>query len=305
MRKLDLAVLLLAVGAVAGAAWWRFHVPTATPPPAPWRCDSGKDARWDCFVPVPGGTFLMGAQATEAKAPGYDADASPNEGPPRMVSVSPFWIGRGEMSVGVFRECARAGKCDVADVATEGGYSTWAPLDAPDVPTSLSRPLNGVSWKGARDTCAFVGGRLPTEAEWEFAARGTDGRHWPWGNQPLCASPPKDDPFTRTQEDTKTCTQDGPWRMSDMPNPSPFGLVGMAGNLWEWVGDWYAPDGLPAAGSKDPSGPATGETRGQRGGSWTASSPADLRVTVRGGLDPESKLNDVGFRCVFGGADVR
>src|SRR6185295_7733274 len=119
-------------------------------------------------------------------------------------------------------------------------------LDQKDDHTTNSRPLNGVSWKGAHDACAFLGGRLPTEAEWEFAARGTDGRRWPWGDRPLCATPPKDEPF-RFQAAVAACAQDGPAGMSDMANPSPYGVLAMAGNLWEWGEGWYAPDGLPVA----------------------------------------------------------
>lgn len=305
MKRSDLVLLVVCLGVVAAAAAWRFAPrgePAEQVPDSALHCGPAK-APWTCFLRVPGATFWMGAQSEDPAAPGYDAAATANEGPMRPVTVGPFWIMRHEAPVGLFRACVNAGKCSEADVLSTGGYATWRPGEAQQRDID-NLPLNGITWKGAVDACAFLGGRLPTEAQWELAARGTDGRRWPWGNRAHCPAFSPDSAFMTTDDRTDTCAQDGPVPMANLPDAGPYGTLGMAGNLWEWTADWYAPDGLPAAGSVDPTGPVSGTTRAQRGGSWTAATPDDLRVTVRGGLDPEAKLNDVGFRCVFGTDDA-
>lgn len=269
-------------------------------PPEAWRCTGGELER-DCFTRIEGGSFLRGAQATDKGAPGFDPDARPEEGPVTEVTLSTFWILRSEASVGLFRTCVRAGACDAAGVAGGQGYATYTEGNGQRETSQDALPVNYASWDDARALCRFLGGRLPTEAEWERAARGTDGRRWPWGDMAQCPVPDADQGGGRFQEAITSCAQDGLARVDGLPNPGPEGLFGTAGNVWEWVADAYAPDAWSKLGSSDPVW-TEGTARAQRGGGWTASGPADVRVTVRGGMAPGTRLNDVGVRCAWGPA---
>lgn len=292
---------IITVLSVVGIIAWRISRTEEAPPEA-MQCGE-VDLTEGCFRRVPGATFLMGAQATAPQAPGYQADAEAHEGPPHTVTVSSFWMMQTEATVGQYRACVAEGACREDDVAQGGGFSTYYPHTEPPNQSQDTMPVNGISWTGARDLCAWLGGRLPTEAEWELAARGTDGRTWPWGDNPACPLPDEGVAFTRlvhTAADS-SCEQDGPARASNLPYPSASELLGMAGNLWEWTADGYAPDAYTRHADTDPTTPPT-DTMAQRGGSWTALSPVDVRATVRGGLAPDAQLNDVGARCAYGGA---
>jgi formylglycine-generating enzyme required for sulfatase activity len=250
-----------------------------------------------CFLPVPGGQYLRGAQSSDPNAPGYDPDAFPEEGPPHRVRVDGFWIHKFEVAVTDYRACVQRGKCSVDELRTEGGFSTWTAKRGDNDPM----PITGISWKGARTFCAYLGGRLPTEAEWEYAARGTSPRRYPWGDIPFCGV----DSRTAGNNDEvihheATCPiARGPVPPSKLRGHSVFDVRGMAGSAWEWVEDWFAPYAPTPGFMKNPRGPKTGKRRVQRGGGWTAETPLDLRSTMRGALRPSARMNDVGFRCVW------
>ena len=148
-------------------------------------------------------------------------------------------------------------------------------------------PQNCVSWDDAVAYCASVGKRLPVEAEWEFAARGGPAqRRWPWG-----AGPPTDERACWNRwdpDDRGTCAA------GSFPD-GPFGLKDMAGNVWEWVADWYGPH-APRPGEPPPEG---GKAAGRvlRGGAWSSSSPGDLRGSNRTGMWPTNRDDYLGFRC--------
>jgi formylglycine-generating enzyme required for sulfatase activity len=259
------------------------------PPPAEMRCDGPKLSS-GCFVEVKGGTFLMGAQATDAAAPGYDADAAPDEGPPHEVTVSSFWIQRNEVTASEYALCVENRWCS-EEAVTTGGFSNYGDE------ARRQYPINGVTWEGARRYCEWYGSRLPTEAEWEYAARGTDGRRFPWGDKKMCGvmSASGGGDLRNVEE---SCELDGTVPMGRLRGNSAFGARGMANNVWEWVSDWYADDAYARHASKNPTGPETGERRVQRGGGWTSIDPVELRSAARGSLKPDEQVNDVGFRCV-------
>ncbi|HMV66876.1 MAG TPA: formylglycine-generating enzyme family protein, partial [Myxococcota bacterium] len=244
-----------------------------------------------CYLPVAGATFRMGAQASDPAAPSYDPAASAGEGPVHEVTVSPFWIQRHEASTNMARRCLESGACGDAEFASGEALLNRGT-------DRVEHPINGVTWEGARQLCAWLGARMPTEAEWELAARGTDGRRWPWGNERACPTVGVDpkQPWELQRTDPP-CRQHGTLPFNDLRGPSASGAIGMGGNVWEWVSDWYAEDAYASSASRDPRGPATGARRVQRGGGWMEEDPDELRATNRIGVDPGARLPDVGVRC--------
>jgi len=243
------------------------------------------------------GKFAMGAQAKDPAGRGYDAAAQPEEGPVHDVTVGPFWMMRLEFPAALWDRCVELRWCDAADAAA--GTSLFnAGMPRP------GHPINGVTWAGAARACEWLGGRLPTEAEWEYAARGAEARRWPWGPLKQCGVMPfrsNSDGSGLTLDDGQEfeeCANDGTANSGRLRGTSPFEVLGMAGNVWEWTADWYAPDAYATHAPANPTGPATGTARVQRGGGWTSLDPLDLRSAARGSMKPDQKMHDVGFRCV-------
>jgi formylglycine-generating enzyme required for sulfatase activity len=247
--------------------------PDATPTvnPTPWPdigtiIRSGVDGMRR--VSVPAGEFLMGSPEGEGDG---------NEHPQHTVYLDAFWIDRTEVSAAQYRRCVEAGACSAART---GGFCTYANS------AQLDRPINCVDWNQAVDYCQWAGGRLPTEAEWEKAARGSSGDPYPWGN----ASP--DCNKVQYSGCAGTTANVG----SKSAGASPYGAWDMAGNVWEWVADWYDKDIYTQSLRKNPTGPETGSLRVLRGGSW-ASGAAIVRVANRSSRFPDSDAHYIGFRC--------
>jgi formylglycine-generating enzyme required for sulfatase activity len=270
--------------------------PKVGPPPEPLppslRCEA-EEADSTCFVSVPGGSFWRGAQATAPAERGYDEHARPDEAPVHEVKLSPFRIQRVEVSTSSYRRCVDDGWCTTEALDTVTGMSNWSDPES-------RAALNGVSWFGAERYCAWLGARLPTEAEWEYAARGTNGRPFPWGSLPRCGVQVQVGVGLQDQSEDEpqlTCAASGPVPYGDLRGRSAFDLSGMAGNVWEWTADWYAAEAYRSAAPSDPKGPTEGTLRVQRGGGWSSTEVWELRSAARGAMDPTAKLPDVGFRC--------
>jgi formylglycine-generating enzyme required for sulfatase activity len=228
-------------------------------------------------VLVDGGTFTMGSDSGEQ-----------DEAPAHRVTVSSFRIGQTEVSVGEYQRCVDARRCDRP--ATNGRcQGTNARSDFPVV---------CVDWSDARRFCDWDHGWLPTEAEWEFAARGVDERTYPWGSErPDCTRAD----FEGTRDDRGSCNGPGPSPVtSHADGATPSDVLNLAGNVWEWVSDWYG--AYPALRTTDPTGPEEGRQRVTRGGTW-GSPGVELRTTERWALDPGLKRWGVGFRCAYPAAD--
>ncbi len=225
---------------------------------------------------VPAGEFLRGSLDTDQKALAYEM-------PQRSITLDAFWIDETEVTNAMYARCAQAGICRAlvsAQSATHFNYYGDAQFQ--------DHPVVYVNWEDARTYCAWAGRRLPTEAEWEKAARGVDGQLYPWGD----TDPgPTRTNFRSLKGDT---TQVGAYP----ENASPYGAVDMAGNVWEWVGDWYKGSYYRDADSPliNPQGPSATKTRGLRGGAWN-SDLAAIRTAYRFQYGPTSRSDSIGFRC--------
>jgi formylglycine-generating enzyme required for sulfatase activity len=225
------------------------------------------------MVLIPAGSFLMGDANT----------ASLNAQPPHMVTLSAYCMDPTEVTVAAYRGCT---SCTAPTAGTTNNYGNWG------VTGRDNHPVNYVDWNQARAYCQSRGGDLPTEAQWEYAARGPDGRIYPWGNavpaSQLCWS---GDVPSRTS----TCPV-----QSYPSGNSPFGLFDMAGNVFEWTRDFFA--GYTPTAVSDPTGPTSGTNRVLRGGSWfdSSASASYVRAAFRVVFTPTIRSNGVGFRCARG-----
>lgn len=215
------------------------------------------------FVFIPGGEYRMGLAAEE--------DASPEH----EVRVAAFWMARTEVTR---EQYARFMK---ATGRPEPGH--WKH----DLYAKPGSPVVGVTWEDAAAFAKWCGGRLPTEAEWELAARGTDGRPFPWGAEP---------PDKTRAIFHRDIGFDGTAPAGGCPGgASPYGLLDMAGNVFEWCADWYAADYYAKSPRENPTGPAEGRYRVIRGGAWV-SLPDALRAGAREKYPPEKSSVLIGFR---------
>ena len=221
------------------------------------------------MVLVPAGEFTMGNLTGDS-----------DERPAHRVYLDAFYIDRYEVTVGQY-----------AAFLQEAGNHTPSDWKTMNQPAHQKRPVANVDWADAAAYCKWAGKRLPTEAEWEKAARGTDGRLYPWGNEaptPLHANYGKTGLNNHGASVPVGSLEEG---------KSPYGLYDMAGNVWEWVSDWYDHDYYKNSPSKNPTGPPMGGYKVIRGGSWN-SNPRALRSSDRYWDPPSFRSQYVpGFRC--------
>ncbi len=230
---------------------------------------------------VPAGTFIMGSD-----------DDLPNEAPAHKVYLDAYYIGKTEVTNAeyyLFWLESGGASSEHTPISYEGAFGTWPEI----AETKPNYPVIGVSWDAATAYAAWRGMRLPTEAEWEKAARGTTARRWPWGN-------------TFTQRIKGMTVHANVWKQSGAhlkpvgtypTGVSPYGAHDMAGNVWEWVADWYSENFYYHSRDRNPKGPAVGSRRVVKGGSWL--NPEMIaRCSVRFGQHPPIGTSFIGFRLV-------
>ena len=269
-RDLGLGALVLAGGLVMAG---------------PGDVGGASEAPCGAAVRVPAGDFVMGSDETE---PGV----APDEQPRHRVYLDAYEIDTYEVANRCFAAFVAGGGYEAAAHWRATGWA-WQGREGVTRPAlwddpawrAPALPVVGVSWFEADAYCRWRGRRLPTEAEWEKAARGGDGRRYPWGQE---WGPGRANGDVVAGRLTPVGGYPG--------GVSPYGAHDMAGNVWEWVQDRYGRDYYRESPASNPSGPADGASRVLRGGSWNFP-PRQLRSAARTHLPPETRLRYLGFRC--------
>jgi len=231
-------------------------MPKPTPPPDPTVT----------MVLVKGGVFNMGC------SPG-DQLCAKDERPKHAVELKPYFIDINEVTIAEYKRCVAAGECGASELANRIKEDQG------------NRPVIGVSWFDAKKYCEWVGKRLPTEAEWENAAKA--GK-----NSALYG---KLDEIAWYESNSQ-----GSSRLIGEKKPNAIGLYDILGNVWEWCADWYDENYYGASPKQNPTGPESGTHKVIRGGGWQ-NNPKQVRTTYRVGLSSMTKSNDIGFRCAKDG----
>jgi formylglycine-generating enzyme required for sulfatase activity len=246
-------------------------------------CQSGKCVTGGCWpdcpemVTVAAGKFWMGCNEA------VDNECYDDEYPYHEVYLDAYEIDTTEVTVSAYGECVSGGGC--TNPSTFSGYCNW------EKSGKESHPVNCVDWYQSDKYCKWAGKRLCTEAEWEKAARGTDGRKFPWGNEPASCE------YAVMDDGWDGCGTDSTMAVGSKPKgASPYGAMDMAGNVWEWVNDWYDSDYYSISPASNPKGPESGSTRVRRGGSFYGYG-FYLRVSLRFNFVPSAGYVLLGFRC--------
>ena len=223
------------------------------------------------LVYVPAGRFLMG------RAEG-DTVGDDDERPQHEVELSAFWLQRTPVTNRQYARFVAATGYRESEKWRE--YAEGREL----------HPVIYMSWHDAQAYCEWAGLRLPTEAEWEYAGRGPEGRKYPWGNEwdgsRLCWEENRGEGEVRTLP-VGSFSEGASW----------CDALDLAGNVWEWCADWYGEDYYRESPPLDPQGPATGEYRVLRGGSWLNGFELSFQCALRGSIEPSHRDDDIGFRC--------
>ncbi len=217
---------------------------------------------------VPEGEFIMG----------NNRDPNAKEYPEHPIYLDAFWMDKVEVTNAMYDDCVNSGECFAPVPRLNPYYGKWAYRNLPVV---------YVNWHGAEKYCSWAGRRLPTEAEWEKAARGTDMRYFTWGN--FQANP-------RLANFAETLIGE-PLPAYRYPlGASPYGVLNMGGNVREWVSDWFSNKYYLNSPYKNPTGPETGTERSLRGGAYDANDD-DITTFRRFRHEPDSAGLSRGFRC--------
>ena len=261
------------------------------------------------MVLVSAGEFWMGCDEK------VDSECQSDEKPGRRVYLDSFSIDKTEVTVAEYRRRVQAGRCKSEGLRMpyyrmqfyrKKEQPKWAWACNWGKGGRESHPINCVDWNQAKAYCEWAGKRLPTEAEWEKAARGTDGRRYPWGNlrfgdagkvANIADETAKREQSGWTVEEGYDDGYYGTAPVGSYPEgASPYGALDMIGNVWEWVEDWYSKGYYHEGPSRNPRGPGSGKRKIIRGGSWN-NRPKYARTLDRARNGPGNRAEYVGFRC--------
>ncbi len=302
MKKIITLLTLLFLLPACAPASTMTPTASATPSPAPTATPSAGQSRLDPFgieqVYVPAGSFRMGTepasiealQALEPPPPGFVLGELPSETPAHLVTLTRgYWIDKFEVTHRAFQAFVDAGGYTTRQFWSGAGWEWLSRQSLSSLPRFCAgslpdHPAACLTWYEAEAYASWRGGRLPTEAEWEFAARGPDSKIYPWGSD--------FDPSLCNVVDAKSSQPVG----SYPKGASWVGALDMSGNVMEWVKDWLAPYSADAA--VDPAGPSTGTVKVEKGG-WWGSNPYVARAAYRHFEDPPDYGDPhIGFRIV-------
>lgn len=282
--KKNILAIFIALAFFLLLAAFSCNPPTKTPTSAP-PVDSNPIEEPGCqAVTSPDGAELILIQAGAFKMGSPDVSPNTDEKPLHLVSLGCYSIYKNEVTNSLYTACVKAGKC-MPIVEQSDGMTHFA-----SDPSFADNPAVGVDYNMATDYCTWIGGRLPTEAQWEYAALGATNQTYPWGNtDPTCENAD----FKDCQDPISTI------KVGSLPKgESPFKVDDLSGNAFEWVFDWYAKDYYANSPASNPVGPLTGVTKVIRGGSFTTDIEM-LRGANRHGASPYAAYSNVGFRCVI------
>jgi formylglycine-generating enzyme required for sulfatase activity len=271
--------------------------PLPSTAPAPQTCPEG-------MAKIPAGQYFQGSDAKDAQA---------NEKPAHNVTLDAYCIDLHEVTAGEYEACSNVGKCKRAGNEVDwpkispADKKLYSPLCTFGQKEKADHPINCVSWEMSRTYCKAEDKRLPTEAEWEYATRGPDGRVYPWGDEVPTAKhlnacgtecvawgQKHGAPFEALYQEDDGFPTTAPVGKFEAGR-SKFGPYDVVGNVWEWVSDWYA-DYTPEE-KKNPTGPEGGERKVIRGGAFNGSYTSWLRPSFRYAQDPNALSYGIGLRC--------
>lgn len=239
---------------------------------------SGEEPIQDEMVTIPAGSFIRGTNNG-----GFD------EQPQRTIFLDAFLIDRYEVTNHQYQQFI------VATGHRKPGLPSRYAKSGGKV-RGINQPVVYVSWDDAAEYCRWKGKRIPTEAEWEKAMRGSDGRLWPWGNQ----EQPHGANWARVQDGHEVSARVGTFGA----DKSPYGVMDGAGNVIEWVADWYDETYYKNSPEQNPPGPEYGTYRVLRGGGYTTTG-GDVRITSRSKMMPDFRDETIGFRCATSKTGLR